>query len=103
MSLWTFTAKPQRAPMLAEPCGLCRVNAFCHVYLLHASLGPQRSQNALRSEGGLTQPHSHSVVDGVRDRGNRGRQRSLPGFLRTEWPLGIDALDDDAFNFGRLH
>ena len=47
-------------------------------------------------------PDPACVVDGIRDSGNHGSERTLAGFFGAEWAFRIDALNDDSFDLRRL-
>ena len=97
MSIRTFAAIPQRAAMLAERFRLRRVDAFGHVDLLHAPLGPQRRQDALRSR---TAPRAAELPQRRRSH-SRSQESSQPASLRR-LPLLRTGLPDRCSRQSRI-
>ena len=74
MPLRTLPFEPQRPAMLAEAVGRSWIDALGQVQRLGVLLRSQPRQYSLRSKRRLMQPHTHRVVDGIGNRGNRRRQ-----------------------------
>src|SRR5713226_4092740 len=103
MALRPFAPKPQRSPVFAKTRGRRRIRTFGQVHELRVLLRAQCRQDTLRREGTLVQPNANRVINGVRDCGNGRCQRAFAALLGAERAFGIDALDDDGFDFRRLY
>src|SRR5690348_3740702 len=102
MAHWTFATEPERASVFAEARGIGGIHVFSQIYFFCVFLRANGSQHTLGREGGLAQAHADRVINRICDRRNRRRERALTAFFCAEWPLGIDALDDERLDFRRL-
>src|SRR4051812_2887247 len=102
MLLWPLAFVPERSAMLAKFPRRGRIDALGKVQRFGISLCAQRCKNTLWREWRLVQSNSDRIVNGIRDCGNGRGQRTFAAFFGPEGALGIDAFNDDGFDFGRF-
>src|SRR5438067_10005985 len=98
MPLRSFATKPERTAVLTKRVRIHGIDIPGKLNFLCIGLLLQRSQNTIGSKWRLAQADAHRVIDGIGNRGNARRKRTLASLLCPERTFGIDNLDDVSLN-----